>query len=348
MERAPRPMAIVPDWTSSLMPNGSSILSMASSLSLLPVASMVTASGRDVHGLGAEQLDDLDDLGAGLVVGADLHQDEFALDGRRRLQLDDLQHVDELVELLGDLLQRQVLDVDHDGDAGDVGVLGDADGERVDVEAAAGEQRGDPGEDAGLVLHQDGERVLGHVSSVLFSTCVLGSVVFVVAEVGADVPGGHDLVVGGAGGDHRPDHGVLVDDEVDTTGRSLMALASAMTLSSSSGSSQRMRDAAHGLGQLDEVGDAGAARWARAAVGAVLGAACAARCWSSAGCRRGSATGGPCPSAPLLMMATLIGMLFSAQVASSWLVIWKQPSPSIAQTVRSGVPALAPIAAGTA
>ena len=48
------------------------------------------------------------------------------------------------------------------------------------------------------------------------------------------------------------------------------------------------------------------------------------------------------------MIATLIGMSFSAQVASSWLVIWKQPSPSTAQTVLSGRPDLAPIAAGTA
>jgi hypothetical protein len=30
------------------------------------------------------------------------------------------------------------------------------------------------------------------------------------------------------------------------------------------------------------------------------------------------------------------------------LVIWKQPSPSIAHTVASGLPTLAPIAAGTA
>ena len=29
------------------------------------------------------------------------------------------------------------------------------------------------------------------------------------------------------------------------------------------------------------------------------------------------------------MTATLIGMSLMAQVASSWLVIWKQPSPSI-------------------
>ena len=48
------------------------------------------------------------------------------------------------------------------------------------------------------------------------------------------------------------------------------------------------------------------------------------------------------------MMATLMGMLLIAQVASSWLVIWKQPSPSMAQTVASGRPALAPMAAGTA
>ncbi len=36
------------------------------------------------------------------------------------------------------------------------------------------------------------------------------------------------------------------------------------------------------------------------------------------------------------MIATLIGMSLIAQVASSWLVIWKQPSPSIAQTVDVG------------
>ena len=109
MERAPRPMAIVPDWTSSLMPNGSSILSMR--LQLVGAAGGLDGDGLrgDVHGLGAEQLDDLDDLGAGLVVGAHLHQNQFALDGGGRLQLDDLQHVDQLVELLGDLLQRQVL-----------------------------------------------------------------------------------------------------------------------------------------------------------------------------------------------------------------------------------------------
>ena len=46
-------------------------------------------------------------------------------------------------------------------------------------------------------------------------------------------------------------------------------------------------------------------------------------------------------------MATLIGMRSVDAVTSSWAVIWKQPSPSIAHTVRSGRPTLAPMAAGT-
>ena len=48
------------------------------------------------------------------------------------------------------------------------------------------------------------------------------------------------------------------------------------------------------------------------------------------------------------MIATLMGIWLMTQVASSWFVIWKHPSPSMAHTVRSGSAALAPIAAGTA
>src|SRR5690349_10969112 len=44
MERVPRPMATIPDWTSSLTPNGSMTSRKAASLSRLPVTSMVRAS----------------------------------------------------------------------------------------------------------------------------------------------------------------------------------------------------------------------------------------------------------------------------------------------------------------
>src|SRR5690606_32107372 len=96
-------------------------------------------------------------------------QHELALDGRRGVQLDDLQDVDQLVELLGDLLQRQVGDVHHDRHPGDLRVLGDADRERLDVEAAPGEQRRDPGQDAGLVLHEHRQGVQAHRGQSPFS-----------------------------------------------------------------------------------------------------------------------------------------------------------------------------------
>jgi hypothetical protein len=47
------------------------------------------------------------------------------------------------------------------------------------------------------------------------------------------------------------------------------------------------------------------------------------------------------------MTATAIGMFSRTQVASSWMVIWKQPSPSIDHTVASGRRTFAPMAAGT-
>ena len=50
----------------------------------------------------------------------------------------------------------------------------------------------------------------------------------------------------------------------------------------------------------------------------------------------------------MLRIATLIGMRSALAVTSSCAVIWKQPSPSMAHTMRSGLPTFAPIAAGTA
>ena len=119
-------MATVPDWTISRMPNGSSAASRASSLPGPPVASMTTVSGHDVDDVRAEQLDDLEHVGALRGVGPDLDQQQLALHRRGVLELDDLDHVDQLVQLLGHLLERQRVDVDDDGDARDLVVLGRA------------------------------------------------------------------------------------------------------------------------------------------------------------------------------------------------------------------------------
>jgi len=52
------------------------------------------------------------------------------------------------------------------GDPGQRRIVGRTDGERVDVEAAAREQAGDPGQDARLVLDEDREDVLARCSEV--------------------------------------------------------------------------------------------------------------------------------------------------------------------------------------
>ena len=70
-------------------------------------------------------------------------------------ELDDLDDVDELVQLLGDLLQGNIVDVDDHSDPRELIVLGHADGEAVDDESAAGDESGEPGEHTGLVLDQD-------------------------------------------------------------------------------------------------------------------------------------------------------------------------------------------------
>ena len=53
------------------------------------------------------------------------------------------------------------------------------------------------------------------------------------------------------------------------------------------------------------------------------------------------------PSFLLSSRAILTGIRSATRVISSWKVIWKPPSPVIAQVSRSGRPSAAPIAAGT-
>src|SRR5690606_37978823 len=121
--------------------------------------------GGDVDDLRLEELDGVEHLAAGLVVSPDLDHQQLATHRCGPVELDDLDDLDQLVELLGDLLERQALNLDDDGHARDVGLLGGTDGQAVDVEPATAEQRRDPGQDPRVVLHQDGESVLAHQRS---------------------------------------------------------------------------------------------------------------------------------------------------------------------------------------
>ena len=70
-------------------------------------------------------------------------------------QVDHLHDLDQLVELLGDLLDDIVRAGGHDRHTRHRCVLGRRDGERLDIVAARGKKPGDPGQCAGLVLDQN-------------------------------------------------------------------------------------------------------------------------------------------------------------------------------------------------
>src|SRR5215470_6950516 len=180
---------------------------------------------RHVHDVGAEQFHRLEHLRPGVAVGADLDQDELALHGLRRLELDDLEHVDQLVELLSDLLERVLLAVHHDRHPGDLLMLGGPHSERVDVEPAARKQAGDSDKDPGLVLHQHGECVLGHSippsqSGAMPRANLMSSLLVPAATIGHTIAS-------------------LCTMKSITTGWSLIAMACSMIASTSSLRSQR-------------------------------------------------------------------------------------------------------------
>src|SRR5262249_54861092 len=122
--------------------------------------------------------------------------------------------------------ERVLLAVDHNGDAGDLLVLGGPDGEGVDVEAPPCEQPRDPDQDARLVLHEHGQRVAGHSglppqSGGMPRANWMSLLLVPAATMGQTMASRCTM-------------------KSTTTGRSSMAMARSITLSTSAFCSQRM------------------------------------------------------------------------------------------------------------
>ncbi len=113
---------------------------------------------RHVDDPGLVHLHDGDQLAAGAVRGPDLHEGQLVLHRRLVGDVLDLEHVDEPVELLGRLLDEDVVGAQGDRHPADVGVVEVADGQRLDVEVAGPHEARDPVEHAGPVVddrHED-------------------------------------------------------------------------------------------------------------------------------------------------------------------------------------------------
>ena len=113
----------------------------------------------EVDHAGLEDVAERHQLGTALRRCYDLDEQKLALDGLARGELRESQHVDEFVHLLLDLLERLSIAIDTERDPRNVGALGRADGEALDVEAAPHEQTRDAHQNARLVLNVNRKRV---------------------------------------------------------------------------------------------------------------------------------------------------------------------------------------------
>jgi hypothetical protein len=100
-----------------------------------------------------------------LPTARTLMQHELALGEAALGEVDHLDHLDQAVEVLGDLLDDLVGAGGHDRHARQRGVLGGRHGQALDVVAAGRKQRHDARQGTGLVLEQDGDDVLHDVAS---------------------------------------------------------------------------------------------------------------------------------------------------------------------------------------
>ncbi len=153
-------MATRPVRTVSLIPYGRSSSSNATSLVGCSTISNVIAAGADVDDACAEHVGERDELGPAVGRRRHLHEQQLALDRVVAAELVDLEHVDQLVQLLDDLIDRGLRAVDADRDARAILALGGPDRQALDVEAAPREEPRDARQHAGLVLDEHGQRVV--------------------------------------------------------------------------------------------------------------------------------------------------------------------------------------------
>src|SRR5947209_808957 len=250
MERPPRPMATRPDCTSSLIPNGSSTLISASSFSRFPVASTVITSSATSTTLARNRLTvsrTRDRLSASALTLIRISSRCTVAPGSSSTILSTL------ISLLSCLVTCS---------SGCSSQL-----TTIVMREISSCSVGPTARDSMLKPRRANRPATRTSTPGLFSTST-DSVCLVIggtSPVGIEAALELEVVVGRAGPDHAPDHGVPVDDEVDHD-RAVVYLHGPLDgLVDVAGFLAADALAAVGLGELDEVGDAGAGQLPRRA-----------------------------------------------------------------------------------
>src|SRR5690606_29766116 len=204
MEREPRPIATNPDCTISLIPYGSRSFSNASILSAVPVASMVRVSGDTSTTRARNRF---------TVSRTWVRMDRSArtLTSSSSRCTDSAGSSSTIFKTLTSLLSCLV--TCSSGESATFTTIVIREISLCSVSPTANESMLNP--------RRENSPATRASTPGLFSTSTDNVCLFiptsqvVVVEDRADSPRGHDFVVAGAGGHHRPHHGVLADHEVD-------------------------------------------------------------------------------------------------------------------------------------
>lgn len=133
----PRESAMAPVRAISMMPYSRMTSQSASILFCVPVSLDDDVIQRHIHDVGAEDVDDIDDVAARLARRLDLDEHEAHALCVFLAEVDNLDDIDELTELLDDLIEFALrLHRDDDIDARDFRLLRVASGDALDIEGA--------------------------------------------------------------------------------------------------------------------------------------------------------------------------------------------------------------------
>ena len=103
------------------------------------------AGGLDVDDFGAEDVTDLHDFWPSGGGSFDAKQNKFSVDNVSIFEVVHFEDIDKFFELFDDLFQDLIVADDNDGHAGNFIVLGGADVEGIDIEAATAKKPCDAG-----------------------------------------------------------------------------------------------------------------------------------------------------------------------------------------------------------
>src|SRR4051795_4607835 len=184
------------------------------------------ADGKD---LALEDRGQLHHLAAVVGVHPNRRQQQLALDGPTRVELADLDHLDQLEELLGDLLERRGVDIDDDRDPAETRLFGRSNRAGEDVVVPTGEQPGDAGQHTRPVLHEHRQDVMVHVG------CHVSALFLLICESGR-IRSSLPMPAGTIGNTFSR----ASTRKSTTTGRSSIELALSIAGCTSSGESTRM------------------------------------------------------------------------------------------------------------